>query len=278
MARRLCSRSACRGPRCRRAASGREPAGHGGGVPARQGRVAGRLRRRHSGRARGRGRRGGVSPEMPWSLRRMYGATFDAGDDARSTPRSRASRRKGATRIVIIGHSLGANAAIGYAGAPQRGRRGGGDRARAPAGDRGNARPHPTTRSPRRARLWRPAEQEQRTWPDLVQGVPDLRVGDAGGLSQHVRSGRAGGDPEERRGVARHSVPVGGRQLRSRSTRAAATTPLRARAKNPASRYIEVSAGHLTTSLAARRPGRRMAEIIVARGERRRRSRLHEFR
>ena len=55
-----------------------------------------------------------VSPEMPWSLRRMYGATFDQAmaeiDAAVATLKAR-----GATRIVIIGHSLGANGAIGYA-------------------------------------------------------------------------------------------------------------------------------------------------------------------
>src|SRR5580704_19066331 len=55
-----------------------------------------------------------AKPEMPWSFHRRYGATFDqalAEVDAAVA----GLKAKGASRIVIIGHSLGATAAIGYA-------------------------------------------------------------------------------------------------------------------------------------------------------------------
>ena len=54
------------------------------------------------------------APEMPWSARRIYDATYD---QAMSEIDAAADRLKkaGATRIAVIGHSLGANAAIGYA-------------------------------------------------------------------------------------------------------------------------------------------------------------------
>src|SRR5271156_4375500 len=55
-----------------------------------------------------------ATPEMPWSFHRRYAATYDQAmteiDDAIA-----GLKAKGAARIVIIGHSLGANAAIGYA-------------------------------------------------------------------------------------------------------------------------------------------------------------------
>src|SRR5262249_56826976 len=55
-----------------------------------------------------------ASPEMPWSLRRIYGATYE--EAMREIDAAVAGLKgRGARRIVIIGHSLGANAAIGYA-------------------------------------------------------------------------------------------------------------------------------------------------------------------
>ena len=55
-----------------------------------------------------------AKPEMPWSFHRRYAATYDQamGEIDAAVAGLKA---KGATRIVIIGHSLGANAAIGYA-------------------------------------------------------------------------------------------------------------------------------------------------------------------
>ena len=55
-----------------------------------------------------------ASPNMPWSFIRMYGATYD--DALREIDAAIADlKSRGATRVVVIGHSLGANAAIGYA-------------------------------------------------------------------------------------------------------------------------------------------------------------------
>ncbi len=54
------------------------------------------------------------APEMPWSARRIYDATYDQAM-AEIDAQSRSLKKAGATKIAVIGHSLGANAAIGYA-------------------------------------------------------------------------------------------------------------------------------------------------------------------
>jgi len=55
------------------------------------------------------------NPEMPWSGQREYDKDFDAAmteiDEAVA-----ALRKEGATKIVVGGHSMGANAALHYAG------------------------------------------------------------------------------------------------------------------------------------------------------------------
>jgi pimeloyl-ACP methyl ester carboxylesterase len=55
-----------------------------------------------------------AKPEMPWSFHRRYGATYDQAM-AEIDAAVAALKAKGANRIVVIGHSLGANAALGYA-------------------------------------------------------------------------------------------------------------------------------------------------------------------
>jgi pimeloyl-ACP methyl ester carboxylesterase len=55
-----------------------------------------------------------AKPEMPWSFHRRYGATFETAMSEVDAAVA-GLRAKGAHRIVVIGHSLGANAAIGYA-------------------------------------------------------------------------------------------------------------------------------------------------------------------
>lgn len=54
------------------------------------------------------------APELPWSSRRIYDATYD---QAMTEIDAAVERLKmaGARNIAVIGHSLGANAAIGYA-------------------------------------------------------------------------------------------------------------------------------------------------------------------
>ena len=54
------------------------------------------------------------APELPWSARRIYDATYDQAMAEIDTAVERL-KGAGATRIVVAGHSLGANAAIGYA-------------------------------------------------------------------------------------------------------------------------------------------------------------------
>lgn len=54
------------------------------------------------------------APEMPWSARRIYDATYDQAMTEIDAAVERL-RNAGAAKIVVMGHSLGANAAIGYA-------------------------------------------------------------------------------------------------------------------------------------------------------------------
>lgn len=55
-----------------------------------------------------------VRPEMPWSGRRDYNRSYEEAL-AELDAAVQNLRRDGATRVVIAGHSLGANAAIAYA-------------------------------------------------------------------------------------------------------------------------------------------------------------------
>ena len=189
-----------------------------------------------------------ASPEMPWSLIRMYGATYDEamGEIDAAVADLKA---KGATRIVVIGHSLGANAAIGYAA-----RRHG--IAAVVAMSPGHL---PETEEMRdrtadaiaRARtLAASGETSRRIWPDRIQGVPTVALASpAVYLSMFDPNGPAV-IPKNTAllripflWVVGNSDPIYERGRDYAFERGA---------KNPASRYMEVSAGHLTTSLAAR--------------------------
>lgn len=55
-----------------------------------------------------------VTPEMPWRLRRMYSRSYDDALALIGKAIGEA-KAKGAGRIVLAGHSMGANAAIAYA-------------------------------------------------------------------------------------------------------------------------------------------------------------------
>lgn len=54
------------------------------------------------------------APELPWSARRIYDATYDHAMEEIDVSVEKL-KRAGAKKIAVIGHSLGANAAIGYA-------------------------------------------------------------------------------------------------------------------------------------------------------------------
>jgi pimeloyl-ACP methyl ester carboxylesterase len=196
-----------------------------------------------------------ATPEMPWSFHRRYAATYDqamAEIDAAAT----GLKAKGATRIVIIGHSLGANAAIGYA-------------ARYPglAGIVALAPGHlPETEGLRsfvadaveRAKELIAAGKGDvpQTFPDMAQGLPLIATATPVVYLSMF-------DPDGPAVIPKNAAALGA---------AVAPVPLlwvvgkldpidrrgpdyafNAAAKNPKSKYIEVFAGHLTTPLAARK-------------------------
>src|SRR5450432_4754814 len=179
-----------------------------------------------------------ASPEMPWSFVRMYGATFDEAmreiDDAVA-----GLKQKGATRIVVIGHSLGANAAIGY-----------GARRSAVAAVVAISPGHLPETAEMRARtadalvearaLLAAGEKSRRTWPDRIQGVPTFATASpAIYLSMF--------DPDGPAVIPKNAASLRGMPL---LWVVGDTDPIFARGrdyafarapKNPKSRYIEVS-------------------------------------
>jgi pimeloyl-ACP methyl ester carboxylesterase len=190
-----------------------------------------------------------VSPEMPWSFGRMYGATFDQAMTEIDAAVA-GLQAKGASRIVIIGHSLGANAAIGYAA-----------RRRTVVAVVAIAPGHLPETEEMRARtrdalaearqMYAAGQQDRHTWPDLVQGIPTFASATpAVYLSMFDPDGPA---VIPKNTAALRAIPflwvVGdGDPIHERGPDYAFARG----ARNPASRYIEVSAGHLTTPLAAR--------------------------
>jgi pimeloyl-ACP methyl ester carboxylesterase len=190
-----------------------------------------------------------VSPEMPWSFGRMYGATFEQAMSEIDTAVA-ALKAKGATRIVIIGHSLGANAAIGYAA---RRRVVVAVVAIAPGHLPETAEMRDRTRdalAEARA-MYAAGQKEKHTWPDLVQGFPTfVSATPAVYLSMF--------DPDGPAVIPKNAAALRGIPL---LWVVGNFDPIHARGpeyafarsgKNPASRYIEVLATHLTTALAAR--------------------------
>jgi pimeloyl-ACP methyl ester carboxylesterase len=59
------------------------------------------------------------TPTMPWAERRIYDATFD-GAMVEIDREGDSLREKGAKIVIVAGHSLGANAALGYASSRAR--------------------------------------------------------------------------------------------------------------------------------------------------------------
>jgi pimeloyl-ACP methyl ester carboxylesterase len=190
-----------------------------------------------------------VSPEMPWSLLRIYGATYEEAMREIDTAVA-GLKARGATRIVIIGHSLGANAAIGYAA-----------RRRGVAAVVALSPGHLPETAEMRARtaeaiaqargLLAAGEKSRRIWPDRIQGIPTYATASpAVYLSMFDPDGPA---VIPKNAAALRGVPllwvVGESDpifVRGRDY-AFSRAP-----KNPKSRYIEVSAGHLTAPRTAR--------------------------
>jgi pimeloyl-ACP methyl ester carboxylesterase len=190
-----------------------------------------------------------ASPEMPWSIGRMYGATYD--DAMREIDDAVAGlKAKGASRIVVIGHSLGANAAIGYAA-----RRHG--VAAVVALSPGHLPETAEMRSRTadaivRARTLAVAgEMSRRIWPDRVQEIPTLAMASpAVYLSMFDPDGPA---VIPKNAAALHGVPLLWVVGQSDPIFARGRDYAFSRApKNPKSRYLEVSAGHLAAPWVAR--------------------------
>jgi pimeloyl-ACP methyl ester carboxylesterase len=189
------------------------------------------------------------SPEMPWSFRRMYGATFDQAMTEIDAAVA-GLKAKGATRIVVIGHSLGANAAIAYAARRSV-------VAAVVAISPGHLPETPEMRARTRdalaeaRQMYAAGQQDRHFWPDLVQGIPTFASATpAVYLSMFDPDGPA---VIPKNTAALRPIPflwvVGdGDPIHERGRDYAFS----AGAKNPASRYIEVVAGHLTTPLTAR--------------------------
>ena len=190
-----------------------------------------------------------AKPEMPWSFHRRYAATYDQAM-AEIDAVVAGLKAQGATRIVVIGHSLGANAAIGYAARHP-------DLAAVVALAPGHLPEAERMRSfvsdaVARAKKLIAAGQGDvpQTFPDMAQGIPlvahatpvvYLSMFDPDGPAVIPKNAAAMGpvpllwvvgklDPIDRRGPE---------------------YAFNAAAKNPKSKYVEVFAGHLTTPLAA---------------------------
>jgi pimeloyl-ACP methyl ester carboxylesterase len=190
-----------------------------------------------------------AEPEMPWSISRMYGATYEEAMQEIDAAVA-GLKAKGATRIVIIGHSLGANAAIGYAAR----RHGVAAVVALSAGhlpETAEMRSHTADAiMEARARL-AAGEKSRRIWPDRIQDIPTLAIASpAVYLSMFDPDGPA---VIPKNAAALHGVPL--------LWVVGQSDPIFARGRdyafshaprNPKSRYIEVSAGHLAAPLVAR--------------------------
>jgi pimeloyl-ACP methyl ester carboxylesterase len=195
-----------------------------------------------------------ATPEMPWSFHRRYDATFDqalAEIDAAIA----GLKSDGAHRIVLIGVSLGANAAIGYAARhPELA----GVVALAPGHlpDVGNMRSFVSDAVARAKTLIAEGKGNVRqSFPDMAQGIPlTTTATPTVYLSWFDPEGPAVMPKNAAlMGAAPSPVPllwvVGKLDPIDRRGPEYAFNAL---AKNPKSQYVEVIAGHLTTALVAR--------------------------
>ncbi|MFZ3360292.1 MAG: alpha/beta hydrolase [Xanthobacteraceae bacterium] len=196
-----------------------------------------------------------AKPEMPWSFHRRYGATYDQAMGEIDTAIA-GLKAKGATRIVVIGHSLGANAAIGYA-ARHPGLAGVVALSPAHLPEVGEMRSFVADAVMRARKLIAEGKGDvPQTFPDMAQGIPliahatplvYLSYFDPDGPAVIPRNAAAIGG-------ALHPVPllwVVGKL--DPIDRRGPQYAFDAAAKNPKSKYVEVFAGHLTTPLVARK-------------------------
>lgn len=191
-----------------------------------------------------------ATPEMPWSFHRKYAATYQQAmveiDAAVAGLKS-----AGAARIVVIGHSLGANAAIGYAARHP-------DLAAVVALAPGHLPEADGLRRHTRDAIVHAKELIAAGQGDVPQQFPDMAQGLPFSATATPSVYLSMFDPDgpaviPKNAAAMGPVPflwvVGTLDPIARFGRDYAFT---AGAKNPKSRYIEVFAGHLTTPLVAR--------------------------
>lgn len=194
------------------------------------------------------------TPEMPWSFHRRYDATFDESltevDEA-----IKGLKQRGARRIILIGVSLGANAAIGYAARhPELA----GVVALAPGHlpEVGNMRSFVSDAVTRAKTLIAEGKGDvPQSFPDMAQGIPLTTTAtpivylswfDPDGpavIPKNAQAIGAAARPVPLLWVAGKLDPI---------DRRGPEYAFDAAAKNPKSKYVEVFAGHLTTPLVAR--------------------------
>jgi pimeloyl-ACP methyl ester carboxylesterase len=195
-----------------------------------------------------------VMPEMPWSFHRRYDATYEQALGEIDTAVA-GLRAGGARRIVIIGHSLGANAAIGYAA---RHADVAGVVAIAPGHlpEVGNMRSFVSDGVARAKELIAEGKGDvAQSFPDMAQGIPLTTTAtpivylswfDPDGpavIPKNAAVIGAGASPVPLLWVVGKLDPI---------DRRGPEYAFDALAKNPKSKYVEVFAGHLTTPVAAR--------------------------
>jgi pimeloyl-ACP methyl ester carboxylesterase len=195
-----------------------------------------------------------AEPEMPWSLHRRYAATYDEAmgeiDEAVA-----GLKAKGATRIVIIGHSLGANAAFGYAARhPDLA----GIVAISPAHlpDQDNMRSFVADAVVRAKKLIAEGQGNvPQTFPDMAQGIPLTTTATPNVYVSMFDPNGPAVIPKNAAIIGASPRPVPLLWVVGKLDpidRRGPEYAFDAAAKNPKSKYIEVFAGHLTTPLVAR--------------------------
>jgi pimeloyl-ACP methyl ester carboxylesterase len=194
-----------------------------------------------------------AKPEMPWSLHRRYAATYEQamGEIDAAVAGLKAN---GATRIVIIGHSLGANAAFGYAA---RHNDLAGIVALSPAHlpDQDDMRSYVADAVARAKKLIAEGKGNvPQTFPDMAQGIPLSAT-----ATPNVYVSMF--DPDGPAVIPKNAAIIGASPRPvpvlwvvgklDPIDRRGPEYAFDAAAKNPKSKYIEVFAGHLTTPLVA---------------------------
>jgi pimeloyl-ACP methyl ester carboxylesterase len=194
-----------------------------------------------------------AKPEMPWSFHRRYAATYGQAM-AEIDGVIAGLQAKGASRIVVIGHSLGANAAIGYA-------------ARHPelAGVVALAPGHLPEADPLRSHVADAVARAKELvaagqgnmpedFPDMAQSIPLGTTATAVVYLSYFDPDGPAVIPKNTAAIGAQPRPVPLLWVAGKLDpidRRGPEYAYNAGAKNPKSKYVEVFAGHLTTPLVA---------------------------